>query len=84
MIKGKKTAGCPQNSYIGQIKNDVRIKTFKEFRKTKETGMLENWSCKPTTPGLIKLEKKIIKITRNQIFMFLHSFTMHHQMDKLT
>jgi len=31
VIKGKKTAGRPRNSYIGQIKSDTRVKTFKEL-----------------------------------------------------
>jgi hypothetical protein len=29
MIEGKKTAGRPRNSYIGQIKCDAKVKTFK-------------------------------------------------------
>jgi len=31
MIEGKKTAGNPWNSYIGQMKCDSKIKTFKEL-----------------------------------------------------
>jgi hypothetical protein len=31
MIEGKKTAGRPRNSYIGQIKCDAKVKTFKEL-----------------------------------------------------
>jgi len=33
MIEGNKTAGHPQNCYIGQIKYDARVKTFKELNK---------------------------------------------------
>jgi len=33
MIEGKKTAGRPWNSYIGQIKWDAKVKTFKELKK---------------------------------------------------
>jgi len=33
MIKEKKTAGRPQNSYIGQIKCDAIVKTFKELNE---------------------------------------------------
>lgn len=32
MIKGKGMAGRPRNSYIGQISNDAKIKTFKDLR----------------------------------------------------
>ena len=33
MIEGKKTAGQPRNSYIGQIKIDAKVKTFKELKE---------------------------------------------------
>jgi len=33
MIEGKKTAGRPRNSYIGQIKLDSKVKTFKELKE---------------------------------------------------
>jgi len=33
MIEGKKTAGPPRNSYIGQIKCDAKVKTFKELKE---------------------------------------------------
>lgn len=33
MIERKKTAGCPRNSYIGQIKCDAKIKIFKELKE---------------------------------------------------
>jgi hypothetical protein len=33
MIEGKKTAGRPRNSYIGQIQIDAKVKTFKELKE---------------------------------------------------
>ena len=33
MIEGNKTAGRPQNSYIGQIKCDAKLKTFRELKE---------------------------------------------------
>jgi len=33
MIEGKKTAGRPRNSYVGQIKCDAKVKTFKELKE---------------------------------------------------
>jgi len=33
VMDGKKTAGHPRNSYIGQIKSDARVKTFKGLKK---------------------------------------------------
>jgi len=33
MIEGKKTARRPRNSYIGQIKCDAKVKTFKELKE---------------------------------------------------
>lgn len=44
MAKAKKTAGRPQNSYIGQTKSDARVKTFKE-PKEKASDRLE-WRVK--------------------------------------
>lgn len=38
MIEGKKIAGRPCNSYIGQITCSVRVKTFKELKKRRVTG----------------------------------------------
>lgn len=35
MIEGKKTVGRPRNYFIGQIKRDARVKTFKEELKEK-------------------------------------------------
>jgi len=40
MIEGKKTARRPGNSYIGQIKWDAKVKTFKEL-KEKANNRLE-------------------------------------------
>ncbi|KAL4132882.1 hypothetical protein QTP88_009959 [Uroleucon formosanum] len=40
MIEGKKTAGRPRNSYIGQIKINAKVKTFKEL-KEKARNQLE-------------------------------------------
>jgi len=33
MIEGKKTAGRPRNFYIGQIKCDAKVKTFKKLKE---------------------------------------------------
>jgi len=33
MIEGNKTAGRPQNCYIGQIKYDARVKILKELKE---------------------------------------------------
>lgn len=33
MVERKRTVGRPRNSYTGQIKNDVKVKTFKEPKK---------------------------------------------------
>jgi hypothetical protein len=33
MIEEKKTAGRPRNSYIGQIKINAKVKTFKELKE---------------------------------------------------
>jgi len=33
MIEGKKTAGRPRNSYVGQIKSEARVKNFKNLNK---------------------------------------------------
>jgi len=32
-MEGKRTAGRPRNSYIGQIKCDARVKTFKKLKE---------------------------------------------------
>lgn len=40
VIGGKRTAGWPRNSYVGQIKNIARVKTFKEL-KEKTNNLLE-------------------------------------------
>jgi len=40
MIGGKITAQRPRNSYIGQIKFDAKVKTFKEL-KEKASNRLE-------------------------------------------
>jgi len=44
MAERKRTAGRPRNSYIGQIKSDARVKTFKEL-KEKARNRLE-WTIK--------------------------------------
>jgi hypothetical protein len=33
MIEGKKTAGCPRNSYTGQIKCGAKVKIYKELKE---------------------------------------------------
>ncbi|KAE9536751.1 hypothetical protein AGLY_006984 [Aphis glycines] len=45
MIEGKKTAGRPRTSYLGQIQHDAKVKTFKEF---KEKANLERRASNPT------------------------------------
>lgn len=55
--KGKKTAGCPRNSYIVQIQCDVRVKTFKEFKENDEQPERNmSWNCESN----IRVEKKKI------------------------
>jgi len=54
MIEGKKTAGRPRNSYIGQIKIDAKVKTFKEL-KEKARNRLE-WRIEVVTN--LRVEKK--------------------------
>lgn len=41
MIEGNKNAGCPRNSYVGQIKCDARANTYKELKKRRATVQIE-------------------------------------------
>lgn len=46
---GKRTAGCPQNSNVGQIENGARIETFKVLNEMAEqSNRMMNYCCIPT------------------------------------
>ncbi|KAF0773027.1 Uncharacterized protein FWK35_00000077 [Aphis craccivora] len=54
--EGKKTAARPRNSYIGQIKCDAKVKTFKEL-KEKASNRLE-WRIGTNLRHLCEQRKK--------------------------
>jgi len=63
MIEGKKTTRHPWNSYIGEIKCDAKVKTFKEL-KEKARNRLE-WRI-----GVVN-QPSGWKKNRNNIYLYL-------------